>query len=208
MSHSHLRIEDIKIPLSWGHISGQVFSNAKLTSKANSQPILCLHGYLDNSNSFKPMASEICRSQDYYLIALDLPGHGLSSHLPRGIPYTFKIMLQSVRKCVMHLELKNFVFMCHSYGVSLSYFYQTIFPGEVKANVSLDWIFSFPYTLTHKFTSYIKEGIDAYIEHEKQEESEERLKAISMRSKLTREKAVEILLKANNHLVRKLRDAK
>src|SRR5690606_23892219 len=99
------------------------------------------------------------------------------AHLPRGIPYTFKIMLQSVRKCIKHFDLKEFVFMSHSYGVGLSLFYQTIFPGEVKANVALDWIFSFPYSMKHDFAQYLKQGIDQYMDYEQEEMNADKIKA-------------------------------
>ena len=38
-------------------------------------PILALHGWLDNAESFRPLAAEL---PEYPLIAPDLPGHGLS----------------------------------------------------------------------------------------------------------------------------------
>lgn len=135
-----LKIQEIKIPTAWGHVSGQVFSNSSLGNIHNSVPIVCLHGYLDNSNSFKPLAAKLCnKTKDYHLIALDLPGHGLSAHLPRGVPYTFKHMLQTIRLCIKHLGLESFIFMCHSYGIGLSYFYQLLYPEEAKANISIDW---------------------------------------------------------------------
>lgn len=43
--------------------------------------VLCLHGWLDNANSFVPMAP---RLDDVDLVAIDLPGHGRSAHAPRG----------------------------------------------------------------------------------------------------------------------------
>jgi len=39
---------------------------------------LCLHGWLDNANSFLPMMSLL---PDIDLVAIDLPGHGFSDHL-------------------------------------------------------------------------------------------------------------------------------
>lgn len=40
--------------------------------------LLCLHGWLDNANSFLPMMSLL---PDLDLVAIDMPGHGFSDHL-------------------------------------------------------------------------------------------------------------------------------
>ena len=48
---------------------GQVFGEESKDKKA----LVLVHGYLDNSNSFKPIAPLLTTNQ-YYLIAIDLPG--------------------------------------------------------------------------------------------------------------------------------------
>lgn len=113
-----MNTEQISIPMPWGSIKGQIFGNP---NNKNSKPILCLHGYLDNSNSFKPLAPFLCQNSEYYLIAIDLPGHGLSSKLPDGIAYQPKLFLSAIRRVVKYFDLKDFIFLCHSYGVGLSY---------------------------------------------------------------------------------------
>lgn len=108
-----MNVEQISIPVPWGHVQGQIFGDH---SRNNAKPMVCLHGYLDNSNSFKPMAPYLTKSNEFYLVSIDLPGHGLSSKLPDGIPYTPKLFVSSVRRVIRHLNLKNFYFLCHSYG--------------------------------------------------------------------------------------------
>ena len=114
-----LKIEQIAIPVPWGNIRGQIFGNP---SANNAKPILCLHGFLDNSNSFKPLAEYLTQTNQYYLIALDYPGHGHSSKIPNGIPYTQKLIMASVRRAVRHLKLNKFYFCCHSFGIYISLF--------------------------------------------------------------------------------------
>lgn len=116
---NEMKIEEISIQVPWGQIRGQIFGNPSL---ATAPPILCLHGYLDNSNSFKPLAYHLTRSNEYYMIALDFPGHGLSSKIPDGIPYTPKLFVSSVRRAVRYFKLKKFYFMGHSYGIGTSFF--------------------------------------------------------------------------------------
>lgn len=112
-----MEIKEIEIPVPWGFVRGQIFGTS--TAK-NSIPILCLHGFLDNSNSFKPIATYLCESNEYYMIALDLPGHGRSSPIPLGAIYTPKLFLTALRRCVLFLKISSFIFLSHSYGVGQS----------------------------------------------------------------------------------------
>lgn len=101
-------------------MSGQTFGDPidKATNKPN-KPIVALHGYLDNSNSFKPLASVLC-NHGYYVVALDLPGHGFSSHLSKGMHYSPKVFLSSVRRVIRHLNLSNFMMLTHSFGSNIA----------------------------------------------------------------------------------------
>lgn len=119
-----MNIQEITIKVPWGSIKAQLFGNASLK---NVEPILCMHGYLDNSNSFKPLAHYLTNSNKYYLISIDLPGHGFSSKLPDGIPYTQKLLINCLRRVIRDLNLKRFYFLCHSFGVYLSLLVYYIF---------------------------------------------------------------------------------
>ena len=104
--------KQISIPVPWGSVKGQIFGDS---SNKSLKPIVCLHGFLDNSNSFKPIAPFICKEK-YYMISLDLPGHGFSSKIPDGVQYSAKIHLSSLRRVIKHLNLERFIFLTHSYG--------------------------------------------------------------------------------------------
>jgi pimeloyl-ACP methyl ester carboxylesterase len=108
--------KEIKVPLPWGEIRGQIFENGDSKTKT---PIIAVHGYLDNSNSFRPLAPYLCE-KEFYLIAIDLPGHGFSSRMPTGVPYTPKLFLSALRHVILHFNLKKFIFLSHSYGSGLS----------------------------------------------------------------------------------------
>jgi pimeloyl-ACP methyl ester carboxylesterase len=49
---------------------------------ASAPPALCLHGWLDNAESFRPLAETLSASRR--VVALDLPGHGHSEHFGLG----------------------------------------------------------------------------------------------------------------------------
>ncbi len=48
------------------------------------RPVLALHGWLDNSASFTPLAPQL---RGLNIIALDMAGHGQSCHRPGSAPY-------------------------------------------------------------------------------------------------------------------------
>ena len=106
-----------EIPVGWGIISGQIFGNA---DAPNSKPLVALHGFLDNSNSFQPLAPYLTKNEEYHVIAIDLPGMGFSSKISNGIPYSTKFFLMSLRRVVLHFNLNKFIFVCHSFGCSLA----------------------------------------------------------------------------------------
>lgn len=50
------------------------------------QPIIAVHGWQDNAGSFDKLAPLLCE-EGFSIYAIDLPGHGHSSHLPPGCTY-------------------------------------------------------------------------------------------------------------------------
>ena len=161
---SELSVQQVSVPAPWGSIKVQVFGDA---SNPHAKPVLCLHGYLDNSQSFRPMAPFICDSNRFYMIAVDFPGHGLSSRSPDGLAYAPKFFLTAVRRVVKHFALKNFYMCSHSYGVGMSLLYDTVFGGEVRAIAGIDFIMSMA-DKRRDIADYWHEGIEAFINTEDQ----------------------------------------
>jgi pimeloyl-ACP methyl ester carboxylesterase len=108
-----------EVDVGWGKIAGQIFGKQDAAAK-NAKPIFALHGFLDNSNSFRPLASYLTKNNQYYIIAIDLPGMGLSSHISNGIPYSTKFFLMTLRRVIIHFKMDKFIFMTHSFGCSLA----------------------------------------------------------------------------------------
>lgn len=76
-------------------------------------PVLALHGWLDNAASFVPLASHL-RGID--LVALDLPGHGTSQHLPPGAEYALANTVQTLLDAADALGWARFAVLGHSMG--------------------------------------------------------------------------------------------
>lgn len=81
-------------------------------------PLLALHGWLDNAASFAPLAKHLGERR---LIALDLPGHGHSDHLPSGrfVHYHFADSVQVVLAAATILGLDTFDLLGHSMGAGI-----------------------------------------------------------------------------------------
>uniref|UniRef100_A0A8C5JEP2 Serine hydrolase like 2 n=1 Tax=Junco hyemalis TaxID=40217 RepID=A0A8C5JEP2_JUNHY len=80
----------LKFPVPWGHVA------AKAWGPSEGHPVLCLHGWLDNANTFDKLIPLLPRG--CYYVAMDFSGHGLSSHRPAGCPYHFLDYVTDVRR--------------------------------------------------------------------------------------------------------------
>jgi pimeloyl-ACP methyl ester carboxylesterase len=64
--------------------------------------ILAVHGWLDNCNSFSPIAP-LLPLDDFRVIALDMPGHGLSDHHAPGMVYSVTDGLVIIKKTQVNI---------------------------------------------------------------------------------------------------------
>ncbi len=83
----------------------------------NGKTILAVHGWLDNANSFAPLAAQL---SDFRFIAIDLPGHGKSSHKPDRTIYHFAEYVLEIISIAEALGLENFILLGHSMGGAIS----------------------------------------------------------------------------------------
>ncbi|XP_049901428.1 serine hydrolase-like protein isoform X1 [Epinephelus moara] len=105
-------VSELSVPVPWGEIRGKVWG------PDHGYPVLCLHGWLDNCGTFKtliPLLPKECR-----YVAVDLAGHGLSSHLPLGVLYGVTTHMVHVRRIVEGLQWKKFSIMGHSMGGNIA----------------------------------------------------------------------------------------
>lgn len=86
---------------------------------ADAPPLLALHGWLDNAASFARLAPLLAAHRR--VIALDLPGHGHSSHLPPGVHrYNNPDQVDHLLDFADALQLERFDLLGHSLGAGIA----------------------------------------------------------------------------------------
>ena len=99
------------------------------------QPILFLHGALQQAHSWDFVALSLC--QDYRVLALDARGHGDSQWAPDG-DYSLDAHLGDLEGFVGALGLEKFILVGHSMGGRNAYVYASRHPDQVKALAIVD----------------------------------------------------------------------
>lgn len=108
---------------------------AALDNQGAGQVVIGLHGYLDNAASMQALAPHLT---SYRYIAIDLAGHGHSSHRPIGAYYNQADYLQDLHALIEAQGFKDVILIGHSLGGILVTMYAALFPENVKAVVSID----------------------------------------------------------------------
>lgn len=91
---------------------------------------LAVHGWLDNANSFAPLAAYL---PEVDLVAIDLPGHGHSDHLGPGALYHFVDIQYWVFALAKELKWQQFHYIGHSLGGCIAPFIAVAQPELVSS---------------------------------------------------------------------------
>lgn len=135
-------VEEILLQCTDGiKLAGQRWSNQNQL-KPPKRRILCLHGWLDNCRSFFLLAPKLVTSlPDTVVVALDLPGHGVSSHKSADGPSSvIADYAYYVSESVSQLEWEGtpFTLIGHSMGAAVSLVYAAAFPEHVEKLILLE----------------------------------------------------------------------
>eukprot|EP01137_Pigoraptor_chileana_P017457 Opistho-2@6208 len=133
---------------------------AKSWGPTDGKPFLGLHGWLDNSNTFDALAPLL--PKDVNLVAIDLPGHGLSDHKPAGTSYMHADWLYNVRSVVDVLGWNRFSFMAHSMGAGIASMFTGTFPSRVDSVVLIEGIAPF-FKSEREAADQLAKGIESLI---------------------------------------------
>jgi len=97
--------------------------------------VLALHGWLDNAASFVPLAKHL---DGIELVALDLPGHGQSAHLPQGAHYTFEVAVHHALDVADALGWEAFRLLGHSMGAGIASLVAASMPARIERLVCIE----------------------------------------------------------------------
>lgn len=134
---------DLVVPVSHGQLV------AKQWGPDDGQPVLVLHDWFDNAGSFDALVPFL--KPEFKIVALDLPGHGLSSHLEPGSDYTGDRYVEDVAIAVDQFQWDVFSVVGHGMGAGIGYYLGLLYPDRVTRLVAMEG--SFP-------ASCVDQGVD------------------------------------------------
>ena len=156
LSSEYDKPNEVSIPVPWGKIAGKQWGNEK------GQPILAVHGYLDNSASMDGLIP-LLPLTDYNVVAIDLPGHGFSSHYPPGMTYRLSDALVALRRVQIHFGWEKSNLIAHSMGAVIAAWFAATFPEHVDRLAIIDLINAGP-TPLQKQVKTTRKSLDKNIE--------------------------------------------
>ena len=125
---------------------------------------MCLHGWLDNSCSFDGLAPKL-PNETHSFLAIDLPGHGFSSHYPDGMSYRFSDSFIALQYVQDHFKWDKFSLVGHSLGAAIAIWYSSIFNESIDRMVAIDLVNVGPMTLekhSRNTKKAIKESVKTF----------------------------------------------
>ncbi|MFK0089834.1 alpha/beta hydrolase [Pseudomonas sp. NPDC090755] len=124
-------IQEIRLNL--GHIE----LGAHLFGPADGLPVIALHGWLDNANSFIRLAPKL---RGLRILALDLAGHGHSDHRPPGAGYALWDYAHDVLRVAEQMGWERFALLGHSLGAIISVVLAGSLPERVTHLALIDGV--------------------------------------------------------------------
>lgn len=118
-----MQAQEIHIEISSGTLSALAWG------PTDGKPILAIHGWLDNAASFIPIAQYF---SDHRLIAIDLIGHGHSTHPPKGIYLHYIDYVANVVEIMDKMGWGTCTLLGHSLGAGIA----TIVAGTIPDRIS------------------------------------------------------------------------
>jgi pimeloyl-ACP methyl ester carboxylesterase len=97
--------------------------------------VLALHGWLDNAASFVPLSAHL---RDVDLVALDMPGHGASAHLPAAADYLLIAFLRAAFAAADALGWDRFALLGHSLGGVIASLMASAQPQRIERLLTIE----------------------------------------------------------------------
>lgn len=113
---------------------------AHLFGPEDGQPVIALHGWLDNAMTFARLAPKL---QGLRIVALDLAGHGHSDHRPAGGSYAIWDYVHDVLQVAEQFGWQRFSLLGHSMGAIVSVLVAGSMPERVERLALIDGLIPF-----------------------------------------------------------------
>lgn len=110
---------------------------AHLYGPEDGQPVIALHGWLDNASTFHHLAPLL---EGLRIVALDLPGHGHSQHRPVGVAYNIWDYAHDVLQVAEQFGWQRFSLLGHSMGAIVSVLLAGAMPQRVERLALIDGV--------------------------------------------------------------------
>jgi pimeloyl-ACP methyl ester carboxylesterase len=123
---------------SWQEISvthGTLQLAARIHGESAASPLIALHGWRDNAASFELLAPLLPQAR---IIAMDFPGHGLSSSRGSEGHYYIWNYVADVMALADNLKLASFNLLGHSMGGAVACLFAALYPDRVNNLLLLD----------------------------------------------------------------------
>ncbi|MGY8811861.1 MAG: alpha/beta fold hydrolase [Pseudomonadales bacterium] len=124
---------EVRFSLSSLEVAGKVWG------EPGGLPVIGLHGWLDNAATFDHIAPSL---EGIHLVALDLPGHGLSDHLPMA-GYSLWQQASTVLQVAEDLGWERFALLGHSMGAIISGILTGSLPERIIGAAMIDGLMPF-----------------------------------------------------------------
>jgi len=131
-------VEEVRLSLPHIELAAHLFG------PEDGLPVIALHGWLDNANSFARLAPKL---EGLRIVALDMAGHGHSGHRPLGAGYALWDYAHDVLQVAEQMGWKRFALLGHSMGAIVSVVLAGALPERVTHLALIDGVI--PPTAAH-----------------------------------------------------------
>ncbi|PKF78324.1 alpha/beta hydrolase [Vibrio sp. vnigr-6D03] len=108
-------------------------------AKTAAKTVVFVHGWMDNSESFTGVMKALNRiDPTLHLVAIDLPGHGLSTDKGADNFYPFHDYIDDLHGVLQNFSAKETILIGHSLGALITSCYSAAFPEKVTALVEIE----------------------------------------------------------------------
>lgn len=107
----------------------------RMQGNTNGQTLLLLHGSNASLHTWEPWVTQL--SDDFFMVTVDLPGHGLTGPVPSD-DYSYQGMVKFVKEFTEALDIKNFILGGNSMGGGVTLAYTLQYPDDPTHLILVD----------------------------------------------------------------------